>query len=308
MLSLFPPAEEDYLTWIESFIANRVAMREAISGYAAVFDPLCKAYPYQAYLSHLDNKNMVYPLLGDDRILSLFVNKLGHSLHDGIGMSSSASFPTGGLAQTGLRFEMHHLQASLAVLDVVRHCVHRNSATPKLKKILEVVMVLAGNWYTTFNGSMILPRVHSKNHFIVVFFHWLYVRWWQRTQIVYSVDSHSLSTFAAELSSYESLHPAVVDAVTMFGVSPKRPFPSGQLEKATGEPILAIEPSPEWTPNKRKGSRTVSPVSTISGTCFKTSTGKPLATISTRGRPANVGGTMPTFVASAAKKEPPQWR
>jgi hypothetical protein len=79
MLSLLPPAEADYLTRIESFIAARVATREAISGYAAVFDPLCKAYPYQAYLSHLDNKNMVYPLLGDDRVLSLFVNKLGHS-------------------------------------------------------------------------------------------------------------------------------------------------------------------------------------------------------------------------------------
>jgi hypothetical protein len=148
-----------------------------------------------------------------------------------------------------LRFEMHHLQASLAVLDAVCHCVHRNSATPKLKQILEVVMALSGNWYTTFNGSMSLPRVHSKNHFIFVFFHWLYVRWWQRTQIAYSVDSHSLSTFAAELSSYESL---LVDAVTMFGVSPKRLFPSGQLEKATGEPILAIEPSPEWTPEQKK--------------------------------------------------------
>jgi hypothetical protein len=264
-LILLPPVEDDVFEQVKAAVTARVTVLEAISGNEAVFDWRCQQLPYQVYVAHLENKLLVLPLFGHDAMLSLFANKAGQGLHDGSSMTFSTPFPPGGITPTLLNPNLNDLALSLDMLDAIRRCTNNSSSSPTLLQLLQVVIQIGGNWYVAFSGNVSLPRVHSKDHFIFVFFHWLYVKWWQRTQVAFSVDASNIPAFVADISTGLNLHPVVADALTAFTGASKRPLPGVQPvlpspEKDVALPLLTILPSPAmnptapaWTPEQKKG-------------------------------------------------------
>jgi hypothetical protein len=237
-LPLVPPIEADYVTHIKNFRAARMTTLDGICAGTGSFDDLCRSLVFQAYISHVDNDVLFIPLLGHSRVLALFSNKYGPSLNDGSGLTFTTSFPTGGLASSQLRFSCKDLETSLKVIDAVRACVSKSSPAPRFTVLLGVVDGLASDWYQTYSGHAKLPGIQSQEHFVFVLFHWLFARWGQRAQAAYSVDMSNIPTFVAQLSSLETLHPLVKDALALFSIVPsnKRPRPDGSGEPPNQNP------------------------------------------------------------------------